>query len=60
MIVVFLEDESEEIPPGPSNNFEDHVFQKSPLSGTIKLVAPIADFTVPYQWKTNSRLEREG
>jgi hypothetical protein len=35
MIVIFLEDDSEEIPPGLTNNFEVYVLQKSTLSGTI-------------------------
>lgn len=57
MIVHLLEDAIDETIPGPNNNFENHVFQKS-LPGTIKLVAPIAEYPISRPWKTIARLER--
>jgi len=57
IVVHLLEDAIDETIPDPNNNFENHVFQKS-LSGTIKLVAPIAEYPISSQWKTMARLER--
>ncbi len=56
IIIHLLEDPIDEIIPGPNNNFEDYVFQKSP--DTIKFFAPTAEYSISSQWKTIARLER--
>lgn len=59
MIVLLLKDNEDEKLPISNQGFERHFFQKSP-QGTIGLFAPIAEYSVPHQWKTIARLEREG
>jgi hypothetical protein len=62
-IVQILEEPKQSATPfGPKTpkepTFELHSFYKSPLTSSITLVAPVADFPVPYQSKTIARLER--
>lgn len=57
MIVHLLTDAHDELVPGPDNTFENHTFQKQSL-GIIKLVAPIAEYSISNEWKTIARLER--
>jgi hypothetical protein len=63
-IVQMLEEKPKQsaTPFGPKTSkeptFELYSFYKSPLTSSITLVAPVADFPVPYQSKTIARLER--
>lgn len=56
MIVHLLKDAIDERIPSPSHNSEDCFIRKSPA--TIKLFAPIAEYSLPRQWKTMAWLER--
>ena len=57
MIVHLLKDAEDETLSGSKDDFKNQVYQKS-VPGTIKFIAPIAEYPISSQWKTIARLER--